>query len=94
LKEEFRKIFETNQTVKQGQTALQGWIKKAKKAKLFSDAVNTITNWFEPITNYFAQRTTNGPAEGITNKIKLIKRMAYGFRSFKNFRLRILAAFL
>ena len=94
LKEEFRKIFETDQTVKQGQKALRHWLEKVKQAKLFSDAVKTIENWFQPITNYFAQRTTNGPAEGINNKIKLIKRMAYGFRNFENFRLRILAAFL
>jgi transposase len=94
LKEAFRKVFEKEQTIEQGQNALRRWLKKAKKAKLFVDAVKTIENWFEPITNYFAQRTTNGPAEGINNKIKLIKRMAYGFRNFANFRLRILAAFL
>jgi transposase len=94
LKEEFRTIFETDQTVFQGQESLRKWLDKAKKATLFSDAVKTIENWFQPITNYFSQRTTNGPAEGINNKIKLIKRMAYGFRNFANFRLRILAAFL
>ena len=94
LKEEFRTVFETKQTVEQGQHALRCWLNKAEKAKLFSDAVKTIKNWFQPITNYFAQRTTNGPAEGMNNKIKLIKRMAYGFSNFANFRLRILAAFL
>ncbi|MEW2976430.1 transposase, partial [Weissella confusa] len=31
--------------------------------------------------------------EGSNNKIKAIKRTAYGFRSFKNFRLRILISF-
>nr|WP_274598451.1 transposase [Weissella confusa] len=35
-------------------------------------------------------RFSNGPIEGSNNKIKAIKRMAYGFRSFKNCRLRIL----
>ncbi|NWK83297.1 transposase, partial [Staphylococcus sp. GSSP0090] len=33
---------------------------------------------------------TNGPIEGIINKIKLIKRNAYGYRNFINFRNRIL----
>ncbi|KRM19204.1 hypothetical protein FC40_GL000506 [Ligilactobacillus hayakitensis DSM 18933 = JCM 14209] len=33
---------------------------------------------------------TNGPIEGKMNKIKVLKRVAFGFRSFKNFRLRIL----
>ena len=63
LKEAFRKVFEKEQTIEQGQNALRRWLQKAKKAKLFVDAVKTIENWFEPITNYFAQRTTNGPAE-------------------------------
>ena len=33
---------------------------------------------------------TNGPVEGTNNKIKVIKRVAYGFRNFANFRIRIL----
>ncbi|KRK59787.1 hypothetical protein FC31_GL000314 [Limosilactobacillus antri DSM 16041] len=33
---------------------------------------------------------TNGPVEGTNNKIKAIKRVAYGFRNFANFRIRIL----
>ena len=33
---------------------------------------------------------TNGQIEGKMNKIKVLKRVAFGFRSFKNFRLRIL----
>jgi transposase len=94
LKEEFRQIFDTDYTVAQGQIALQGWLEHAEQAHLFSEAIKTITNWFHSIVNYFACRTTNGPAEGINNKIKVIKRMAYGFRNFTNFRLRILAAFL
>jgi transposase len=94
LKEEFRDIFETESTVEEGSQALQGWIDKAEEAHLFLEAVKTIRNWYDSIVNYFYQRTTNGPAEGINNKIKVIKRMAYGFRNFANFRLRILAAFL
>jgi transposase len=94
LKEEFRDIFEKEHTVVQGTHELQHWLDKAEQANLFVDAVKTIKNWFESIVNYFRQRTTNGPAEGINNKIKVIKRMAYGFRNFANFRLRILAAFL
>lgn len=35
---------------------------------------------------------TNGPVEGTNNKIKVIKRVAYGFRTFANFRIRILLA--
>lgn len=31
--------------------------------------------------------------EGINNRIKLIKRQAYGFANFDNFRARLLACF-
>ena len=37
---------------------------------------------------YFDRRTTQGVVEGINNKLKLIKRKAYGFRNFDNFILR------
>ena len=46
------------------------------------------------IPNYFHQRTTSGIVEGINNKIKLIKRRAFGFRNFEHFRIRVMAAFV
>ena len=48
---------------------------------------------FDEIINSFIYGFSNGPIEGSNNKIKSIKRTAYGFRSFKNFRLRILISF-
>jgi transposase len=33
---------------------------------------------------------TSGVVEGINNKLKLIKRLGYGFRNFENFKLRTL----
>ncbi|MCR8703274.1 transposase [Weissella cibaria] len=36
---------------------------------------------------------SNGPIEYSNTKIKAIKHTAYGLRSFKNFRLRILISF-
>jgi transposase len=41
------------------------------------------------IISYFDNRTTQGVVEGINNKLKLIKRMGYGFRNFDNFQLRV-----
>ncbi|WP_245617898.1 transposase [Carnobacterium gallinarum] len=32
---------------------------------------------------------SNGIVEGLNNKIKIIKRVAYGYRNFINFRTRI-----
>jgi transposase len=34
----------------------------------------------------------SGVMEGINNKSKLIKRQAYGFINFENFRMRLLAS--
>ena len=38
---------------------------------------------------YFYDRTTNGKMEGINNKIKVIKRQAYGFTNFEHLKMRI-----
>lgn len=46
----------------------------------------------EIITSFKYGDYTNGPVEGTNNKIKVIKRTAYGFRNFFNFRVRILLA--
>jgi transposase len=52
----------------------------------------TLTRWKTEILNYFKYRITNARVEGFNNTAKVIKRMAYGFRSFKNYRLRILTS--
>jgi transposase len=40
----------------------------------------------------FEEPTTNGYAEGVINKVKVIKRRAYGLPSFASFRPRVLVA--
>jgi transposase len=42
------------------------------------------------VTNAFEQSYSNGKLEGKNNVIKVIKRQAFGFRSFQNLKLRIL----
>lgn len=56
----------------------------------FKELLHTLTNWREEILNYFDYPITNGFVEGKNNRIKTIKRMAYGYRNLDNFRLRIL----
>jgi len=91
LKEEFRTIFERRQTVEQGKEQLLEWLKKARPVS--SDVLATIRNHLDGICNYFLSRTPSGVMEGINNRIKLIKRQAYGFVNFDNFRARLLACF-
>lgn len=50
----------------------------------------TIARWATQITNWHLSAVTNGPTEGLNNLIKRIKRMAFGFRNFANYRIRAL----
>ena len=56
----------------------------------FYDCFKAFTNWQKEILNSFDVPYTNGYTEGINNKIKVIKRNAYGVRNFERFRNRIL----
>jgi transposase len=51
----------------------------------------TLMKWKEEILNYFATRITNGRTEGFNNLAKLLQKRAFGFRSFTNYRLRLLS---
>lgn len=52
----------------------------------------TLIKWRTEVLNYFRFRVTNGRTEGFNNKAKLVKRRAYGYKSFRNYRLRLLNA--
>lgn len=54
----------------------------------------TLKTWKTEILNYFIYRITNGRTEGFNNMLSLVKRRAFGYRSFENFRLRALNACL
>ena len=94
LKECLRQIFEYPSTKEKAIQRLQKWSRIAQKEHLFPKFLKTLSNWMDKIANYFRQRTTSGMVEGINNKIKLIKRRAFGFRNFGNFRLRVIVAFM
>jgi len=49
----------------------------------------TLTRNFSGILNYFEHFITNGKAEGLNNKIKTLKRQAYGYRDMEYFKLRL-----
>ena len=91
LKEKFRAIYETHQTPEEALAQFKLWLKKARD--LYRESIRTVQNHLEGICNYFANRTTSGVMEGINNRIKLIKRQAYGFTNFEHLRIRLLACF-
>lgn len=91
LKERFREIYESPLTVEEGEHQFKQWLRQARK--VYGSVVTTIREHLPEICNYFQSRTTSGAMEGINNRIKLIKRQAYGFTNFDNFRERLLACF-
>lgn len=92
LKEEFREIYEDIQKPEAAKQRFKKWLEEARK--IYVDAVKTIRNHLDNICNYFLSRTTNGVMEGINNRLKLIKRQAYGFLNFENMRRRFLSCFM
>ncbi len=56
----------------------------------FRGLLPMLRTWREEILNYFNGRYTNAVLEGKNNRIKVIKRTAYGYRSRDHFRQRIL----
>ncbi len=88
FKEKIRTIFNQTDNWYPAVFKLGMWLSKAKTC--FPRSNNTFIRWFDEIIAYFDNGTTSGVVEGINNKLKLIKRSAYGFRNFENFRVRCL----
>lgn len=74
---------------------MEEWIYSAQSSilKEYHDCANTLLNWQKGILNSFDVPYTNGFTEGCNNKIKVLKRNAYGYRNFERFRKRILNMF-
>lgn len=51
----------------------------------------TLIKWKQEILNYFTTGLTNGRTEGFNNLAKLLQKRAFGFKSFENYRLRLLS---
>ena len=96
LKNELRNIFETDLTKAQADTLLVDWMEQAQQSAIegLDKFVAMLQTWKKCILPFFATRHSNGLVEGINNAIKTLKRGAYGFRNFEQFRERILVNFL
>lgn len=56
--------------------------------------LKTLKRWKPEILNYFDYRTTNGFTEGCHTKIKMIKRVSFGFRNINNYIAKMTLAFI
>ena len=50
----------------------------------------TLRRWHHEIVAWHQAQISNGPTEATNSLIKLIKRVGFGFRRFRNYRLRVL----
>lgn len=91
MKENF-KYFRKAKTKEEAERELSIWIRQAEESKMpeFKNAKTAFQNWFREIINSVVHRYSNGQTEGFNNKIKVLKRNAYGYQKFENFRKRIL----
>lgn len=91
LKERFRRWYRLESRV-EAEAELARWEESVRQhgPASFHKLFSMLRDWREEILNYFDHRYTNGFVEGKNNRIKVIKRLAYGYRNRENFRQRIM----
>lgn len=90
LKEELRELWSCT-SLKEAEHYLNDWLKKAwaSGVNLIVKFANMLASHKVGILNYFNHPITTGLVEGINNKIKVLKRKAYGYRDIEYFKMRI-----
>jgi len=92
LKEDLRQFW-----LQQNKTAatrfFNGWLARARASKIciLVGFAATLDQHRRGILAYYDYPISTGPLEGINNKIKTLKRQAYGFHDLEFFKLKILA---
>jgi transposase len=92
MKEDLRRFWE--QPGKRfATTFLDGWIRRAMASgiRILQQMAKTLAAHRSGLLAYYDVMISSGPMEGTNNKIKTMKRRAYGFRDREFFKLKILA---
>jgi transposase len=90
MKEQLRQFWEKD-THFEAALFLDAWCTDAEKSgiKALKKVAKTLMQHSHGLLNYFFHRITSAQVEGINNKIKTLKRQAYGFRDMVYFKLRL-----
>jgi transposase len=90
MKEQLRSFW-SKPSSKEGAAFLGWWIIDTFESGIWElrRAGKTLLQRGKDLLNYFKHRITNAKTEGINNKIKTMKRQAYGFRDIEYFKLRL-----
>jgi transposase len=92
LKEDLRQLWSQNEK-SDAETFLNHWcnLATASKVPLLTKFAESLSEHRQGILAYYDFPISNGPLEGTNNKIKTMKRQAYGFRDKEFFKLKIMA---
>ncbi|MEA3495338.1 MAG: ISL3 family transposase [Bacteroidota bacterium] len=90
LKEDLKQIWFQN-NISDAKKFLGSWVAKAIASgiKLMKKFAHLLLAHRTGIFNWFYYRISTGPLEGMNNKIKVLKRKAYGYRDVQYFKLKI-----
>lgn len=92
MKEDLRQFWEQPDKAT-AEKVITDWVERASKSGIrpLMRMGNTIAAYKFGILNWYDHPVSSGRLEGTNNKIKVLKRMAYGYRDLEFFKLRILA---
>jgi len=92
LKEDLRPLWEQDSR-RQAEQFLNDWIARAQASGIrrLHKFAHTLQAHRNGILNWYDYPISTAPLEGTNNKIKTMKRQAYGFRDLEFFKLKILA---
>ena len=90
MKEQFRDFWEKPSII-DASNFLDAWCADAENSgiKQLTKIAKTLKSYSYGLLNYFLHKISCGVIEGINNKIKTLKRQAYGYRDTLYFKLRL-----
>lgn len=93
FKEKLRMLW-TQPTKELGQTWLEDWVAQANDSgiALLQSFAKTLTKHKKGILAYYDEKMTSGKVEGVNNRTKTLSKIAYGYRDWEFFELKIKAS--
>jgi transposase len=90
LKDSFTEFYNLS-NINEGKKFLEKWIEDAESSglKTFIKLAQSFKNKSQYLLNWFETKKCSAISEGFNNKIKRLKRMAYGYRDVDYFCLKI-----
>ena len=91
-KEELLDIIHSNDSSETKIKAFSEWVKRNLESPVsqLRDCAKTYQHWYTEIKHSLEVSYSTGVTEGFNNKNKVLKRVSFGMRNFKNFKARIL----